>query len=549
MSEIIYIESDAEITEAIDKLKNAKKDSVKLVVPARSALLASVVNLKLLKKAAIDHKRELILITNDKTAKHLAGGIGLAVAPNLKAEAKVPENIREDTAPDIVESAKNPLEEAEQTGDDTADSVRKSDDNGSGAEDTKSTDEPQLKSRALSDDEPVDTKSSKKKSPQVPNFNNLQKRIWLIGGGLIGLILFFILATIIPSAQVTLNVKAQKQPLDLRFTVDSSTNKSDFTNQIVAGSNLSNDRDASANFTATGKKDVGTKASGSVKLVNCEDTDSHDLPAGATLSSSGKNFATTTAVSIPAGQFSGGGKKCTSGSVAVDVVAVENGDSYNLGNAQFSVPSLSGNITGSGSTSGGSSKQITIVSQDDIDKAKQALIDQNRDQQKSDLVARASSDSKSFDDTFKVEVVSFSSSVSAGTEGSGGSVNAKLRYSILAVKNSELNGLFDAQVKKSIPADSQIYDNGVNDANFSFIKSLGNGSAQIGASGNAFYGLPLDTKKIATELKNKPKKEVNDLVQSYSGVIGATVDSWPSLFPNMPALDGNIKIKLKVIQG
>lgn len=548
MSEIIYIESDAEITEAIDKLKNAKKDSVKLVVPARSTLLASVVNLKLLKKAAIDHKRELILITNDKTAKHLAGGVGLAVAPNLKAEAKVPENIREDISPDIIEPPKSSLEEDEATNDDATEPVSKSDDS-KPFESDKSVDAPQLRSRSLSDDEPTDSKSSKKKTPQVPNFNNLQKRIWLIGGGLAGLILFIILATIIPSAQVTLNVQAQKQPLDLRFTVDSSTNKSDFANQVVAGSNLSNDKDANANFNATGKKDVGTKASGTVKLVNCEDTDAHDLSAGATLSASGKNFATTTAVTIPAGQFSGGGKNCTSGSVSVDIVAVENGDSYNLGNAQFSVPSLSGNFSGTGSTSGGSSKQITIVSQDDIDKAKQGLIDQNKDQQKSDLVARASTDSKTFDDTFKVEVISFSSSVPAGTEGNGGSVTAKLRYSILAVKNSELNGLFDANVEKVIPANSQIYDNGMNDANFSFIKSLGNGGAQIGATGNAFYGLPLDTKNIASELKNKPKKDVSDFVQKYTGVMGATVDSWPSLFPNMPALDGNIKIKLKVIQG
>ncbi len=543
MSEIIYIESDAEITEAIDKLKNAKKDSVKLVVPARSALLASVVNLKLLKKAAIDHKRELILITNDKTAKHLAGGIGLAVAPNLRAEAKVPENIREDITPDIVEPDINPLEEDEPTNE----IVKKSD--AVEPPSAKSSDEPQLRSRALSDDEPIDPKPSKEKSPQVPNFNNLQKRIWLIGGGLASLVLFIILATIIPSAQVTLNVKAQKQPLDLRFTVDSSANKSDFASQVVAGSSLSNDKDTSANFSATGKKDVGTKASGTVKLVNCEDTDPHDLSAGATLSASGKNFTTTAAVTIPAGQFSGGGKKCTSGSVSADIVAVENGDSYNLGNAQFSVPSLSGNFSGIGSTSGGSSKQITIVSQDDIDKAKQGLIDQNKDQQKSDLVARASSDSKTFDDTFKVEMISFSSSVPVGMESNGGSVTAKLRYSILTVKDSELNGLFDANVKKEIPTNSQIYDNGMNDADFSFIKSLGDGGAQIRATANAFYGLPLDTKNIASELKNRPKKDINDFVQKYTGVMGATVDSWPSLFPNMPALDGNIKIKLKVIQG
>jgi DNA polymerase IIIc chi subunit len=82
---IIYLEHDAEITEAIEQLKAAEGDKVRLVVPGRSGLLQSVVNLKLLKKAAQSGDKELILVTSDKTATALAGKLELAVAKNINA--------------------------------------------------------------------------------------------------------------------------------------------------------------------------------------------------------------------------------------------------------------------------------------------------------------------------------------------------------------------------------------------------------------------------------------------------------------------------------
>ena len=88
---IIYLEHDAEITEAITKLKKAESDTVRIVVPPRSPLLQSVVNLKLLKKAATSKKKELVLVTGDKGATALAGKVGIPVAKNVKAEAAVPD--------------------------------------------------------------------------------------------------------------------------------------------------------------------------------------------------------------------------------------------------------------------------------------------------------------------------------------------------------------------------------------------------------------------------------------------------------------------------
>jgi len=88
---VLYLDADTEITEAIEKLKKSAEDEVRIVVPSRSGLLQSQVNVKLLKKAAKDSKKELVLVTNDKITKNLAGAAGIAVASSVKAMPHVPD--------------------------------------------------------------------------------------------------------------------------------------------------------------------------------------------------------------------------------------------------------------------------------------------------------------------------------------------------------------------------------------------------------------------------------------------------------------------------
>ena len=53
---VLYLDADTEITEAIEKLKKSSDSEVRIVVPSRSGLLQSSVNVKLLKKSAKDYK-------------------------------------------------------------------------------------------------------------------------------------------------------------------------------------------------------------------------------------------------------------------------------------------------------------------------------------------------------------------------------------------------------------------------------------------------------------------------------------------------------------
>src|SRR5688572_16464095 len=86
----IYIDIDDDITAVINKVEKSAQDHVNMVIPKRSTVLQSVVNLKLVKKAATEAKKELALITDDSKINRMAGQLRIRTAPNLKTEPVVP---------------------------------------------------------------------------------------------------------------------------------------------------------------------------------------------------------------------------------------------------------------------------------------------------------------------------------------------------------------------------------------------------------------------------------------------------------------------------
>ncbi len=89
----LYLEVDEDITSAIDKLSKSAEGSVQIVVPKRSTILQSIINLKLLKKAADQSGKEIVLVTNDRIATDLAARVGLAVAAAIGAKPVISEPV------------------------------------------------------------------------------------------------------------------------------------------------------------------------------------------------------------------------------------------------------------------------------------------------------------------------------------------------------------------------------------------------------------------------------------------------------------------------
>ncbi|MDP4038511.1 MAG: hypothetical protein Q8P54_00900 [bacterium] len=531
MNDIIYLESDSEITEAIDELKQSSGDMIKIVVPARSSLLQSVVNMKLLKKTADEAKKQLVLVTGDKSAAAVAGKVGLLVAATLKAEPKLisPQDEEAEEEPDIIEQTKSPQKQPVSKGD----------------ERQPAQSEGQSFTRK-NIDEAESTKPKKAKKSKVPNYSKLQKRIFVGIGIALALILLVFAGIFLISAKVIIFAQADKKDLGFNFTLNSSISTSDYQSLDISAKKVETSKDLNANFNASGKKDVGTKASGNIPIKNCEDTNPHNLPAGSKLTASGKNFITNNAVTIPDGQFSGGGLVCTSSAVTVAVTAADNGDSYNLTNATFTIISMSTKISGVGSTSGGTSKQVTVVTQADIDNAKKQMIDQASSSAKDELMKKDNKNTKVFAETYASDVTNFKSSVEAGGEATSGSVSATVNYSMLSASVADLNLMFNKQIEADTQSEMEIYDNGYSAAQFKLIKLVSSGNAQIKANTVSYIGKKIDKDSLSKKLTNKPKKQVQDIVKdNVPDAKSVQVEGLP-FSPNMPILAKNIKIEVRV---
>ncbi len=86
MKKVIYIEIDEEITSIYDRMRRVKQKEIFLVVPRKSILFQSVVNLKILKSKLESDGKKLVIITTDRMGRHLAEQIGLNVYSQIEVE-------------------------------------------------------------------------------------------------------------------------------------------------------------------------------------------------------------------------------------------------------------------------------------------------------------------------------------------------------------------------------------------------------------------------------------------------------------------------------
>ncbi len=549
--DVIYLEADEEITAAIDKLLKLKSKSVKVVVPKRSTLLQSIVNLKLLKKAAADAGKELVLVTGDRTAAHLAGRVGLSVAATLKSQPALPAAPPplEDNTSDIIEG-----EEDNQSAKDLPSAmptpapapnksprpsfaspmmVRKP------IETSASGSEPALGS----DSSPNIISAAKSK---VPDFNALQKRLLWAGAAIGTVVLLLVLNYFIKSAHVTLYAKGSKVDVNFDFSIDPQAKDSSPTKGILAGQNLTSSKDLTASVPATGKKDIGTKAGGTVTVTNyCYNPGT--LPAGTIFTAAnGKKFASTADVAVPAAvPFLG---ICGSTSASVPVAATSAGDDFNLASGTLytvgSAPSDKLKGTG-GQMSGGTTKQVAVVTAADIDKAKADLLAKDKDGAQKDLENKAASDYRIIPESFTQTSTEAKADPTVDAEATQTTVTVKVDYSELAVSKTDFSALIKAKAAEQVGDQNQIYDDGSASAKLTPGKKTG--SAQSFSLGTeAYAGAKIDTVAIGKQIKGMRYGDAADTTAKLPGVERSEISLSPFWVTKLPSITSHIKIEVKV---
>lgn len=548
---VIYLEADEEITAATSRMLASTSKEVRIVVPKRSTLLQSVVNQKLLKRAADNANKELILVTTDRTASHLAAQVGIPVASSVKADAEIPEAEaapKEDDS-DIIEHA------AEAAAVATVAKKAASPKPAYATPMMKS--EPKVNNPFAPQEEAapapvaVAAKAAKapkapkvKKNRKVPDFNSLPKKV-LIGGGIVlAIILGFVAQYFLKQADVTLYAAGQMVNVDTNFKVDTNADSVSVTSATIPGRKYEISKDASGTTAATGTKDVGTKASGSMTIKNSYDSSSHTFVAGTRFQSpSGLIFLSTESVTVPGASLSGG--SIVPGSATVNVQASANGDNYNLAPATYTIPGLPAAqqalIKGQGSQmTGGTSKTIKVVTQGDVDKAKAEAIDKQKNDAIDELNDKVTDSQMVMPDSFTAEATDVTATPAVDSEGDQVTVKFKANYSILTVKKDDLEKYITAVEQKQVGTDKQIYQSGVDSGKITAV----NGAYNF--TGTASAGQKIDTDALIEEIKGKRSGAAIDIANKVPGVGRAEINMTPSWSVKLPRITDHIKVEIKV---
>ena len=564
--DVIYIEPDDDITDIISKLKSAKEKVVALVPPKKVGVLRSAVNTKLIAKTAKKYEKAAVIVSTDPSLVKLAVSAGIPVAENLNSRPKLPSEF----SPEELEDPAAPISIDERNFDDGDDDSGSEDEsseksanaavnskNAKNSKNKKKSADEELNSEDLekAEEKQEAKKPGKNKKGKIPDLDKHKK---LIIAGIIAAVLligFLIWAFIFaPAAKISVAVHTTGTNFAENVVFVNKESDSKPEDGILYLETKEVKKDNSVDFTATGKKDVGEKAHGTLQVgVYVKST--VQISSGTQFTADGLTFTADSGATINFGDDS----KCENSLTdvakrgcllyaSINVTATSSGEQYNLSSGKSWSSGLPGDvkITNSSAFSGGTSKTITTVQQSDVDLAKSKLEESNESEDKDALKKEFGDDYIVIDSSYSVNASNPVSNPAVGAEvpdGTTPKLTASTVYYLSAVKKSEVEEFVKAKTEDSLAEDQKVYD--IGDPFFEkFDKSGNNYVSKLTTTVQT--GPKISEEEILEKAKGKKTGEVQSLIKSINGVSSVKVDTpffWVHTVPND---DSKVEVELKV---
>lgn len=535
--DVIHIDTEDDITSIIGKIKSSKERIIALVPPRRIGVLQSAVNIRLLARAAKSADKRVVIITSDNVLAGLAATADIPVAKTLQSKpeiAEIPALKVDDN--DVIDGGQLPVG-------DMADSARKKpkDDKGSSEADTPDA--------ANKNKSPGNSAKSNKKKPKIPDFNVFRKKFALIGGGVLLLIIFLVWATwFAPHATVIITAKTKgvKVSETVKLTTDDTVSAKDDSIKVQK---RELQKEISVEFAATGKKNVGEKATGSVRFSNSS-KNSVTIAAGTILKNNDLSYVLSSSVTVPAATLSWDcSDRTCSGTATASVRAAEGGSQYNAasGSMSISVDGIKASLMSP--TSGGTDKTATVVTASDVASAKSKLNEQKDNSLKNQLAGSFGSSAKVITDSYSENRSDPVPSVAVDSEASGSVLlKSTITASMLAADKSDIKSFIDAKIREDDIGDKKsqkIYDSGVDKAEFSQFTDRG-GIKSLVVTANGKIGPEINESKVKEQAKGRTYGDVQSSIESIEGVEDVDVKFSPFWVRSVPNDIKKIKVEFKL---
>lgn len=530
--DVIYIDVEDDITAIIGKLKASKQKIIALVPPKRIGVLQSAVNLRLLARAADQHDKHLVIITGNQALSSLAASAKIPVAKNLQSKPEIAEiaALEVDDGEDVIDGAALPV--------------------GEHAKQAELSDaSPIAAAAAAISTAPVAAKTVGKKNAKVPNFDSFRKKLIIGISAALLLIGFFVWAIVFaPHARVILVARTTDASVSQQVTL-STTAESSVEDTILRAEQKAITKDISVDFDATGKKDVGQKATGSVLIKTTAEVilvSGMTVPAGTVITATnGKNYVTDSPAVFPQGDASGlDGRTVTV--TASDRGASSNGASGSASTTADGVSSVEFTQT----TSGGTDKTVAVVTKDDVEKAQKTANETlDETELKKELTAQFGDNYKVIEATYELKMDDVKATPAIGAEAESGKATYAGTASITmyAVSLDELGNYLDAVLEQQMDNKDQqrVYENGAKDSTFENVVR-DDKKIVISLSADGKIGPKIDEDKIKDLAKGKNYGDIQSALTAINGISKADVKFSPFWVSRAPEDVAKISVEFKV---
>lgn len=585
--DVIYIEPEDDITDIIAKVKNAKTKIVALVPPKKAGVLRSVVNFKLIAKTALQHNKTVVLISTDENLVKFAQSVKMPVAKSLSSKPQLATDDEAefgdaDEESDIIEEEPEPETETSTSKSEKKDV--KSDREKSHKDDKKVEAAKAKKSEEVVTEDEIDEeadtdkKVAKKKSNQkVPNIKKYRTQI--IIGSVFAVIMVVVLVwafAFAPAAKVVVHVRTSDQGFSEKIKLTTDQDKEDIDAGIFYMEEKAIEKTASVDFEATGEVDKGTKASGTLTVKRTSPvviTDNNGraaitIPVGTKFTYNGLTYVSTAASTlrnVEDADLDPESCKVTNYvatcdiakdiSTTVKVEASENGDKYNTNaNSGWTVSVGSTTVTAS-SISGGTSKIVKIVSEDDLAAAEENLDISGESDAKKELIDENSEDAIVIKSSFNIENGQLSSSPALGEEVNGDTkpkVTKKTTYKVYTVSRDAVSQYIEKTVKEGLGDDTRtVYATGAGkdeEKVIAFFESYKNNNGEYTAKlkSTAKIGPRVTPEMVSEKILGQKVGQVRTILTSINGVTDVEINRSYFWVTKIPSDINKVEIEITV---
>lgn len=528
MTPIIYLETADDLNSVLAKISRIKAASFILAIPAGAALMRSPLNLKILKRYLDETNRNVQISVADKIGSTFAASAGFELAT---ISAPVADDVVaiEPVLPEVSMEENIEMTNAE------------------------------FEEEPLPDLNPSPSRSARRLSASgVGSFirptgaTRLQLRLsrqhqitlWLALAGL--LMLMSVGYFVIPRATVTLEVQSEEFKKQLSLVLADKQDLQAAGPNILTGRFLEIARENVSTFFATGEKNDGDKAEGKITIFNHTGSIEGLLVNTRFKTANGLVFRLKSEILIPPA------RNKTPGRATVDAVADEGGTKYNVApRLKLSIPGLNATAQALvyGETavafSGGTDQITKVVSQEDIEKAKEAAAKNVFVEAEAELQKQLKRNEELVPTFIQNDVIDSMPNVNAGATNPQFEIRVQSRSWTIAILKDELQKAIANAVTFEVPEGKQITQRSVETAKVDVVEgNFLTHRVNLSVALDGRVGPSLDLKDLTSHLVNQPLASGKSYIQSLTNIASSEIVIWPQFISRIPLLSSNIKLNI-----